>query len=782
MRTQPECGRRRALLLGGAATLVGCAGGGAAAGGGGGPVRAARAQGGPPPRVAAPAVSLYVPPPCPDRPGDIVGLLLEGPCDEGAVVVFGQAFRRGDLPRGAGLAARAGTAPLRAQIDALCHHEDGSVRHAAVSLAVPRLGPGERRGVMLSRAPEGASPAAASAGETPSFGAEAVLSAHQAVLEIAPRAAEGGDAPAGAPWRVDLVSLWRGASARPWQSGALVAQRRIAVPVPPEAVGGAASMRLLADVSPRADGSLWVDVFLRNDVAQRPNGGVAAYTARLLLDGREALAADVPRHFQYTGWGRLRGSRRGGGPEPVLPLVRHDAAYLAATGAVAPYDLTTGVREDMMVAMAQLAADPRWEQPFFTRGIQPAMGIPGGRPDLGITTMWAAAWLTTGDRRAAIVAAGQAETAANVQWHFWDPEGGRDGSGGWIDVRRWPGFWSDPRGGKPPRGLLQPQPPQRDTGWSPQTSHHPELSYVPYLLTARRAFLDNMGAQAAWCVTDVWPAPRQLHPTVGVWPRDAPERPTADPARDVLIAFRGQLRASAWGLRTVGACGWIAPDFDQNRDYFREVERLNYAWMRRHIPEWTAMQGEPHGYIPYSGFGHIDMMAQFSHEYFGSVVAMAARRGVEDARAILDWMRNFLVGRFFQEANGFPRRDTVAYRIAIGPSPAPPNSAPPQKPFQTWREIGEATRARNLSNDERWRFSQGEYGRLAALSLAMIHHVFDDPRALEAYDWILRGGVPLVFPEHYARVPQHNIAPRNRPRFPARARAACANATAVAAT
>ncbi len=758
----PSLGRRGAALAG-FGVLAGCA----ADEGGPAPPRA-RAQGAPPPRPAppgaSPAVVPYIAPPCPERPGDIVGVILEGAAPEG-VSVFGQAFRPGDLPSGAGLAARLGGRDIPAQVDVLARHPDGSARHAAVSLALPALRAGERAAVMLARAD-------APPGQAMLLGD--ALAGREAVIELRPLPRAdgqgGGGGGGGEPWRVDLLALWRstpnsGPGGRPWQSGPLALQGRVERLVPAAAAGGVASLRLVADLTARADGTLWVDLWLRNDVAMRPNGGEAAYAVRLLLDGREALATEVPRHPQYMGWGRTRAARRGGEAIRDLAHVRPDTVYLGAARAILPYDVSVGVLEMELARMATLGAHPQWDEPFFSRGIRQNMGDPGGRPDLGITTMWQAAWLVSGDRRAARVALGQAETAANVPWGFWDPGGGRDGSGGWLDVRRWPNFWSDIRGGRPPLTLMQPAPSREHAlGWGAIGSHAPALSYVPYLLTARRGFLDNHLAQAAWTITSQWPAARSFRVTP--WPGG--ETATAEPAQDVLIVWT-QIRQGAWSMRSVGEAGWIAPEGDPNRDYFRDVERRNWQWMRRQMPEWTRLQGEAHGYIPDFSLGRADRITQFQSEYFGAVVAQAALRGQEDAREVFSWQRNFLVGRFFQEAAGFPRRDAVAFFIGIGPSPPAPHPMPMQRPFQTWREIGEQTRALNLQNDERWRASNGEYARLAMLSLALVHQVFADARALEAWEWVGRSGAPFVDLGSFARHSEHNVSPRARWQVPARA-------------
>lgn len=710
-------GRRRATALG-LALLAGGAG----------------------PALAQPAGSRVRPAamPCPGPAEDIVGLVLEGTgAPAGTVCVFGQAFRAGDLPAAAQLAARlADGRPLPAQIDVTTRHADGSALFAVLSLAAPALRAGERVAVMLSR----------SAAPPPApLDAAAAAAGRAAVVEIVP--ADGAT-----PWRVDLLAQAQAALARRdpaavWQQGALARQARVQIPIPKTAVGGASSARLVADVALRADDTLWVEVWVRNDIAMLPGGGTATYTLRLLLDGQEQLRAGPVRHFQYTGWGRLRGAARGG-RAPMPPQVRHDAAYLADVGAIPRFDLSTGVEEAMLAGMARMAAEPGWQEPFAVRGLTKAMGTAGNRADIGPTTAWQAAWLITGDRRAAAVCGDQAEAAGAIPWHFWSPEGGQDGRGGWMDTRRWPDFWTDPRGGRPPRSLLtQPDP---ETGWQPIQSHQPDLSFTPYLLTGRRAFLDGLLAQAAMCILTQWPAVRA-------------EAAGAPAVRGVNIVHRNQVRGAAWSLRELDNAGWIAPDGDPNRAFLRAAAAANWAWIRAQAPAWNTVQGEAHGWVP--GQYTPGMLPPWQQDFLASSAIAAARRGSADARAALEWMANFLVGRFLAESRGFNPRDGIAYNIALTP-PGSPDTAPPAR---SWAGLAEATRARGVSNGAGWQQSNGYYGQVALQSLAGIIDVLDTAEARRAYDWLLAAAPPYTRPEDYAHDPTWNIVPKGRPRVPAQA-------------
>lgn len=715
MTALPSTGRRGALVLAGALAAPGC--------------RGAVAQG---PVRGAPRLALPVAPPCASRPGDIVGLTLEGPSDA-TVLVFGQAFRAGDLPRGAALdCRRTDGRSLPVQCDLKVRHPDGSARHGIVSVAAPALRAGERLGLVLTRG----SPAEAA----PLDLAEA-LSGRAALLEVTPLRE-------GAPWRVDLLAAWMARrEATPWQAGTLAVQERLSLPVPATAIGGAESMRLLADIALRADGSLWVDLWLRNDIAMRPGGGEAAYRASLWLDGREVLLAELPRQFQYQGFGRLRGVARGGGSAPRQPFLRHDVGYLADAAAIPRYDQSTGVDEGRLEGLARARAEPGWDAPLAPRGIVTAMGTGGGRPDIGPVTGYQAFWLCSGDRRAAAFSLDQAEAAGAIPWHQWDSSDPRRPAT-WLNTRDWPGLWSDGRGGRPPRGLAQHI--AADTGWGITKSHQPDLSYVPYLLTGRRAFLDGLLAQACWNIVFHWPAQRR-------------GAPIGAPLDDVIMLNGAQVRSNAWSMRQLENAAWIAPEGYAVRDYIRAAAATNWLWMRSRLADWTTRQGESHGWVP-GTYGTPGALPPWQQDYLASSVALAARRGNDDARVCLAWMANFLVGRFFAGASGFPREDGVAYLIAIAPPGGPHDQI-----LRSWSAIAAATRERNWSNGDTWRTSRGDYSRWALQSLAQLSETLNDSRARQAYLWLPAAGAPYTGPEHFAASAQLNIVPRDLPRVRARA-------------
>lgn len=627
----------------------------------------------------------------------------------GSITVFAHAFRPGDVPRGAGLIARAGNTSLDIQIDILNRHEDRSARLAIIAISCPVIAAGRQLEISLS----------ATSVNVSSIDLIKALDARQAVVRIT-----GRDI-----WQFNLIEAYKTLSAIPIQSGPLVLQNRVSVQVP-QAVTGVSSLRLVADISLRRDGTVWLDVWLRNDVAMRPGGGSAAYGITVSLDGREATNIRLIHQPQYTSWGRQYGSLRGT-TAPAPPLVRHDTSYLADAGVVPRYNTSIGVQERLLAGYAATMASPAWNEPLSPRGVAQYMPGTGDRDDIGVATMSQAAWLITGDRRASAYVIGQAEASGAVPWNMWDPAGG-EGSGGWLDARRWPRLWTDGRGGRPPGGLQQPVP--SDTGWSTDPAHQPDLSLVPLLMTGRRAFLDNLQAQAAWNVLAMWPAPRGNG--------------------EGLIVRGNQVRGAAWGLRTLGNASWASPDGDANTPYLREITQRNWRWIRARIPEWTTRQGEAYGWIP-GEYGLPGVLPPWQQDYFASVAAIAAQRGDADARAVLEWMSNFIAGRFLAGDRGFNPRDGVAYVIAITPTDAP------ERPLMTWSAIGTNTRARGLSNLEGWSKSQGNFSQLALDSLTALANTLNNNAARRAHAWLRQANPPFTSHDDYLSNPKLNVSMNN---------------------
>jgi Ca2+-binding RTX toxin-like protein len=539
-----------------------------------------------------------------------------------------------------------------------------------------------------------------------------------------------------APLQVDVIAALNDAiaagTASFWQRGDLATQARVSVLVPDS------SMRLVFDVTAFKGGGFEVDATFANDRAMEAVGGRLDYDVTVRMNGATVLQ-DSLSQAQYQNWHEAFSSdgRNGGqglgDPSAGWLNIRHDIAKLGQLGVVADYDLSLAIPESLLASYLAATEAPGWGDPFAANGVTTYMPMVGGRADLGITTLSNSAWLISQDARAAAHALGQAEAATGITWQFWD-----QANGTWLNTDNYPRLWVDARGGtgRPgdptSTGLTQQRESSATTGWTPEKAHQPELSFVPYVMTGERWILDNLNAQAAWNLTETWPFPRQ--DGVGL-------------LADSLNVI--QVRSVAWGLRQIENALWAAPEGSSERLFLEGVSDRNWSWLVSKIPEWTALQGEAHGYLPIEPeYGSV---APWQQDYFASTVISAASRGNEDALTYLNWAKNFLIGRFLAADEGFSPRDGVVMLLRTG-------DLTTREVYKTWSEIGAATVAAGMSHGwTGWNQETGEYGRLALSTLAGIYHLTGDLDAFNAYRLLVGLNYPRTSAADFAANPQYAV-------------------------
>jgi len=171
-------------------------------------------------------------------------------------------------------------------------------------------------------------------------------------------------------------------------------------------------------------------------------------------------------------------------------------------------------------------------------------------------------------------------------------------------------------------------------------------------------------------------------------------------------------------MRQIENSAWINPDGSAEQAYFREIAQNNWDWLRSKQAEWTALQGEVHGWISLATApGAAGEASPWQQDYFAGIAAIAAKRGDADAMTYLNWADNWLVGRFLNEAKGFEARDGAGFTVAV-------RNPVTKEYYDTWAEMGAANRANGWSNETRW-LSDAEYARLGAGRAAQVRLVRD---------------------------------------------------------
>jgi hypothetical protein len=632
----------------------------------------------------------------------------------GGISTSGIVFKSGELAGGSVLTASIGGVQVAVQVDVKTTYADGSAKMAVLSLARPDIAAGATVEAMLSVAPAATSP-------PPALNLDTALIGHSFTVDVTT---------AGVTSHINVLAALHDALAHGtasfWQSGPLASQARVEVPL-------AGSQRLVFDVTAFANGGFNVEAQFNNDRTMEAVGGRIAYSVAVTMDGH-SVAQESVNQGQYQNWhrsfasdGRNGGQGLGDAAHGWLNI-RQDMEHLEAAGAVAQYDQGVGVANTLLNSYATATTAAGWNAPLAADGVTQFMPATGGRGDIGFTTTANTSWLITQDIRAANYALDQAEAAGGIPWNHWDAA-----HHGWVSTDNYPLLWTDPRGGTgtpgnaSSTGLTQ----QTDalTGWSLDSAHQPDLSYVPYLLTGQRWILDNLQAQAAWNVINQWTN-------------------TRGDGHDLVVADN-QVRGAAWSLRQIDEAAWASPDGSAAKAYFTAASQENWSWLVSQIPLWTAQQGEAHGWLP-GVYGVAGAMPPWQQDYFASTAIAAAKQGNADALTFLKWEANFLVGRFTHAAEGFAPHDGAAYLIAI-------SDPVTGLPYTTWAQIGAATVAAGASNGTGWAQSQGDYPQLALATLAGIAELTGSAAAAAAYHALLADKPPFTTTADFNRDPTFAI-------------------------
>jgi hypothetical protein len=557
----------------------------------------------------APGGAVVVAPrvPQPEAPADLVGLKLEGGTPGVHLVTFGQVFAPGQLPRGSGVAARAGSREVPVQVDVKTTNPDGSARMGIVTLQAAT--PAE---IMLMRQPAEAAPPVNLSGLAGRYDLAVEMTIHE----------EGGDRTFRADAGALLVEALASGKASFWMRGPLATEARVETPV-------TGSMRLVFDIRAYADGSTFTDVQFNNDVALQKAGGKLVYDVAITLGGQPVFQKAGIRHFQYQTWHKEVWS----GGAPGVNVI-HDSAALVRARAIHNYDWGNGVSERTLARLREQMAGPGFFDVLGDAGVTRYMPMAGGRGDIGPTTMVNTVWVMTQSADAARIALAQSDAAGSVPWHLFDRE-----TGTYISVEKYPTFWADGRG---KLTLTQPID-AKGSQWWPDQAHQPDLSYIPYLLTGSRYRLNQLEAQVSFAVADTWPAPRQNE-------------------KGLVATAESQVRAGAWSLRGIVECAFIEPDGFPLKPYFERLLRNNVAWLRREAAE--VHQGEVWGWqpVPKRPFART---ATWQIDFLASSLLLAARQGVPGTHELLLWQSNFLAGRFLSGDKGFSPYGGAAYYLVV---------------------------------------------------------------------------------------------------------------------
>jgi hypothetical protein len=660
--------------------------------------------------------------------GTITDLKIEntGSTEQVSVpVTFAQVFAPGHVSSAdliAGKLSDGTVLPL--QVDAKAKHPDGSIRHAVISAVLPKLAVGQIQTLSLTKA-SGSTGASAL---TPN---DLVNAGFVATVKVSL---------GGVLYSASADQLLKSGSPQAWLAGPIANEWLLSAPLKTSA--GMAHPHLTARFAIRAyagQSRAKVDVVLENNWAYEPAPQNFVYDLQISVGGQTVYSKTALKHFTHARW---RKSFWWGSTPQIH--IRHNTGYLIASRAVPNYDQSIPISEAALASMQASWTGDKIEP--MGPGVAVAyMPTTGGRQDIGLNPAWGAAYLLSMDKRAKEVALGMGNLAGSWPMHMRDKNTDRP-----MSVYDYPYSTIAGRPGDTINPATNKSESFPDCGGdcaqanTADSSHQPNLAYIPYLLTGEFYYLEEILFWAAYNVFQHNPYYREFSKGL-VKPSD--------------------VRGQAWSLRSLGDAAYITPDNHPMKTQFVTILNNNLDWYNSNYsqnPNANIFGVIIEQAVIYNGgLG----LAPWQDDFFTQSIGQLAERGFDKAKPLLAWKSKFTVGRMI--APGFCWIFAGVYSLNIRSSSTSPfynsfaeafdASKPPEITTQACgsAEMGAALK---LAAGEMVGYSESSTGYPSNYQPALAYSA-DSGVAGAAQAW-QKFMSRSVKPVDYSSSPQFSIVPR----------------------
>ncbi|WP_037448917.1 carbohydrate-binding domain-containing protein [Skermanella stibiiresistens] len=649
------------------------------------------------------------------KSGGIVSLQLQNEsatkAQAAGEITFGHVFKEGDVGPGKYLVAVINGREVPVQLDVKATHQDGSVRHALLTIAEPALAAGAKVDVMLKLASAPPAGAAIKAADILAHG-------YDVDINLTMRNADGTVSKISVDAAAELSKAIAAGTLTTWISGPLASEFRVV-----KAINDHLNVTL--DIRAFKDGTVRTDVIM--GVESSYKAGVPTfhnYDVQVLDHGKVAYSMAGIAHYRNTTWHKEIWS--GGAPGTH---VVYDVDYLEKTGAVPAIDSSMGVLASSVGLPTGADTDPMGNAMIYKK-----MSDVGGRADIGIMPTWNARYLASQDAKAMDTMLANADASGSIPWHYRD-----EATGEYLRIDQHPKLWMDGRTNWPQfgsDGLTNGFAAGYSVGWEMDTSHQPALNYLPYLVTGSQYYLDGLTAQTAYSLAAFAPHYRGYE--------------------EGFLDF-DQVRGRAWTWRNLSDAAYITPDDSDMKTYFEHYLESNMEGLvQRYIVEGKADKyGELEGFLPDAGYD--GELRVWQLDFVAIALSGAAERGSDAARQMLEWMDPFLSGRFINADKGFDPRFGAAYTLNI-------HGKSGGADYTTWAEMFKSSFGSSPTAPEEGILgSPGSpygYANNARAAVASIFTATQSPDAMEAYGFLTKSIVHAKGAAAWFYDPTWNIAPK----------------------
>ncbi|MBN9553782.1 MAG: hypothetical protein J0H61_03750, partial [Alphaproteobacteria bacterium] len=359
-------------------------------------------------------------------------------------ISFGQVFLPGTVRREEALQVLLDGKPTATQVDPKAFNADGSVRHAVMTIELPKMGSGQAFDATIVKGTAGA-PAPApmpNAAAVPALEVSlAIKGQNNAVQNVT----------------VNLPAIAanpQNAVPGSWINGPLAQERRYRTDVNNR-------LQILFDVFVPKNGPARVDVIFHNDWTGIRNEDNVDYDVEMRLAGAPVFQARGVHQYTFSTWHHLIWTDG----KPSVRVVA-DLATLGEAAAVPRYQTDFAIAREI-ASKAVDAGNDVSDKPMQSGMIDHHMPDAGGRWDIGPLPTWAVIDLMKSNEATRKLLMANADAAGAVPWHLRDRKTGLP-----LTIDAHPGTWLDSRGeGTVKEGVLPEVFQGENHGWTLDDAH-----------------------------------------------------------------------------------------------------------------------------------------------------------------------------------------------------------------------------------------------------------------------------------------------------------------------
>ena len=557
-----------------------------------------------------------------------------------APVTLGHVFAPGDVKSNEYLSARftIGDVSIPLQVDKKATHADGSLRHAILTLRFPVISAGSQS-VTLSSSTTPPPPA-------PAAIAKADLQASSFDFNVALNVA-------GTVYQSSVKDLLTGGTVQQWLAGGLVSEWLISGPLKDSSNNEHPHLTAYYHVrayGPKPVNRVRVNVIVENTWSYAANPQNYNYTATLTMPGMTDVTHTL-EHYHHARWNQYFWW----GSNPKLD-VSYEKNYFLDTGAVTNYDRSIKISETYLNNNKLVITN--WS-PMTNGAVTAYMPGTGAHDDIGPLPRWTAAYVISQDIRAKKATLLNGQASGSYPLHFRDK-----GTGKPVSIDLHPKAGPDPGNFPNLVGSMAGQNPAYSDPTHKlmvDTAHHPDLAYIPYMVTGDYFFMEELQFWANYCMLRQSYAPYHRNYSEG-------------------LIMSAQLRAEGWCLRTMGEAAYLTPDADDLKAYFKQkvVNNLNnydnvYTnGEGKGDPRWNIF-----GVFKHTGYSNsMNNSRPWMDDFVTWAVGHLVELGINEAKPLRAWKAQYPVGRMTKMCY----IEAINYSVEVGTNN-------PDTFFTSWAEL-----------------------------------------------------------------------------------------------